>query len=253
MTPAELLEIARRLVEDGGPEALTMDRLADAAGISRSSVYRLAGSRDALLERLAAAGVDVGERGDVRARILAAARDVFSRQGFDAATVDAIAEAANVGSATVYRHFGDKKRLIHAFARSTSPRQAAWAAAREPSGDLAHDLLRLARAVLEHVARDQDLVRLVLLEQLRGSTFLGELASADDRTIHGLAAIMRHYSERGDLIAEDPYRLARAFQGMLVGFGLLGPLWALPGNGDPERDAELVVRLFLRGAARGAP
>ena len=52
---------------------------------------------------------------------------------------------------------------------------------------------------------------------------------------------------------EDPHRLARAFQGMLLGFGLFGTLWALPGAGDPERDAELVVHLFLRGAKRGAP
>lgn len=229
-----------------------MDRLAEAAGISRSSVYRQVGSREALLDQLAAAGVDVGERGDIRARILAAAQDVFSRQGFEAATVDAIAEAANVGSATVYRHFGDKKGLIVAFLRHNSPRAAVWAAAREPSGDLARDLLRIARAVLDRAARQQALMRLIFLERLRENPILGELAHADDRTIHGLAALMRHYSQRGDLVAEDPYRLARAFQGMLLSFGVFGSLWALPGAGDPERDAELVVRLFLRGAARGA-
>jgi AcrR family transcriptional regulator len=251
MTPAELLAIARRLIEEGGLDALTMDRLAEAAGISRSSAYRLVGGRDALLEWLAAEGVDVGERGDVRARILAAARDVFARQGLDAATVDAIAAAAGVGTATVYRHFGDKRGLIDAFVDTMTPRKTAWATARAPSGDLARDLGRLARAVLEHVATHEALVRLVLLEQLRGSTILGELSASEDRTIHGLAALMRHYIARGELVAEDPYRLARAFQGMLIGFGLFGTLWALPGTGDPERDAELVVALFLRGAQRG--
>lgn len=253
MTPSELLEIARRLIEEGGPEALTMDRLAEAAGISRSSAYRLVGSREALIEELAAAGVGVGERGDVRERILAAAREVFSRQGLEAATIEAIAEAGNVGTATVYRHFGDKKGLIAGFIHSLAPRRTAWAAAREPSGDLALDLRRLARALLDHITQNQALIRLVFLEQLRGSTILGELAGAPDRTIHAITALLRHYADRGELVDEDPYRLARGFQGMLFGFGLFGALWQLPGACDPERDAELAVELFLRGARRGAP
>lgn len=253
MNLAELLDVARRLLEEGGPAALTMERLAEAAGISRSSAYRLVGSREALLEHLAAAGVDVGERGDLRERVLRAAGGVFARHGLDAATIEAIAEAAGVGTATVYRHFGDKKGLVAAFLQGLAPRKAVWAAAREPSGDLAVDLERLARAALEQMTRNEPLMRLMLLEQLRGSQLLGELAAAPDRTIHGLAALLRHHIARGELVDEDPYRLARAFQGMVLSFGMFGALWALPGAGDPERDAKLVVDIFLRGVKRGAP
>jgi AcrR family transcriptional regulator len=230
-----------------------MDRLAEAAGISRSSAYRLAGSREALVQQLAAEGVDVDPRGDVRERVLAAARDVFARQGLDAATIDAIAEAAGVGTATVYRQFGDKKGLLQAFVQSLSVRRIIWDAAREPSGDLAVDLERLAVAALEHMQRDEALMRLVFLERLRGSTILGELAGAPDRTIHGLTALLRHYAARGELVDEDPARLARAFQGLLISYGLLGRIWGLPGDGDPERDARLCVAIFLHGAKqRGA-
>ncbi|HRI09944.1 MAG TPA: TetR/AcrR family transcriptional regulator [Nannocystaceae bacterium] len=250
--PPELLDIARRLVDEGGPEALTMERLAEAAGISRSSAYRQVGSREAPIERLAAAGVDVGERGQVRPRVLKAAAEVFSRQGFDAATIEAIAEAAGVGTATVYRHFGDKKGLVAAFLQEQSPRRAVWSAAREPSGDLAADLERLARAALEEMARNGPLMRLMLLEQLRGSDLLSELATSPDRTIHALAAIFRAHVARGALVDEDPYRLARAFQSLVLGFGLLGPLWQLPGAGDPASDARLLTELFLHGATRGA-
>lgn len=253
MNLSELLAIARRLLAEGGPDALTMDRLAEAAGISRSSAYRLVGSREALLEHLAAAGVDVGERGDVRERVLKAAGEVFARQGLDGATVEAIAETAGVGSATVYRHFGDKKGLVAAFMQELGPRKLVWAAAREPSGDLAVDLERLARAVLESMAAHGPLMRLMILERLRGNSMLGELATAPDRSVHGLATLLRHHIARGELIDEDPYRLARAFQGMVFAFGVFGPLWALPGAGDPERDAALIVRTFLHGVTRGAP
>jgi hypothetical protein len=103
--------------------------------------------------------------------------------------------------------------------------------------------------VLAHIRREEPLVRLVFIERLRGSDVLGELADAPDRTIHGIAALLRHYA--GELVDEDPYRLARAFQGMLLGFGLFGVVGDMTGDGDPERDAALVVRLFLRGAKRG--
>lgn len=251
MDPAELFEIARRLVEEAGPEALTMDRLAEAAGISRSTAYRLVGSREALVQRLAAAGVDIGERGDARERVLAGAREVFSRHGLEAATIDAIAEAAGVGTATIYRQFGDKPGLVAAFIENLGPRKLVWASAREPSGDLAADLERLACSVLQHMARNHDIMRLFLIEQLRGNSLLGDLASAPDRSVHGLAMLFRHYA--CELVDEDPYRLARAFQGLMAGFGLFGALFALPAVGDPERDSKLCVDLFLRGARRGTP
>ncbi|MDC0719056.1 TetR/AcrR family transcriptional regulator [Nannocystis bainbridge] len=253
VTLPELLEVARRLLDEAGPEALTMDRLAEAAGISRSSAYRLVGSREALVQQLAAAGVDAPTRGDAREKVLAAARDVFARQGLEGATIEAIAEAAGVGTATVYRQFGDKKNLLREFGRSMHIRQVVWSTAREPSGDLALDLERMALAALQQMRGDQALMRLILVERLRGSSTLGELADAPERSIHGLAALMRRYVESGHLVDDDPYRLARAFQGMLLGFGILDGLWGLPGDGDPERDARTIVAFFLHGVKRGAP
>lgn len=253
MNREDLLTIARRLVEGGGLEALTMDRLAEAAGISRSSAYRLVGNREALVDELAATGAPVGERGDVRARVLAAAREVFSRQGFDAATVEAIAETAEVGTATVYRHFGDKKGLVGAVLADLAPRRAVWATAREPSGDLTADLRRIAQAVLGAVADNPTFIRLMMLEKIRGSSLMGELAASPERTIHALVALLNHYIARGEIVDEDPFRLAQAFQGLLFGFGMLPTLWGLPRDPHPERDAQLVVDVFLRGVARGAP
>lgn len=253
MNLQEVLEIARRLVESAGVDGLTMEALAEAAGISRSSAYRLVGSREALLDQLAAIGVDVGARGDVRARVLEAATGVFARHGLDGATMEAIAEAAGVGTATVYRHFGDKKGLLSAYLATLGPRHAMRAAVRELSSDLRADLERLARTALEQMTRNEPLMRLMMLEQLRGSTLLSELASSPDRTIHGLATLFRHHIARGGIVDEDPYRLARAFQGMVMSFGLFGAVWALPGDVDPERDARFVVDIFLRGVQRGAP
>ncbi len=49
-----------------------------------------------------------------RERILKAAKKVIAKKGFEAATVDEIAELAGVGKGTIYRRVGDKKQLLHA-------------------------------------------------------------------------------------------------------------------------------------------
>ncbi len=45
-------------------------------------------------------------------RVQAAALDLFEKRGFDAVTVEDIAQAAKVGPATVYRNFGAKERVV---------------------------------------------------------------------------------------------------------------------------------------------
>jgi AcrR family transcriptional regulator len=51
-------------------------------------------------------------RAETRARLLAAAADLFAAQGVDAVSVDAVAEAAGRTSGAVYDHFGSKQGLL---------------------------------------------------------------------------------------------------------------------------------------------
>ncbi|MGH9206548.1 MAG: helix-turn-helix domain-containing protein, partial [Acidimicrobiales bacterium] len=47
-------------------------------------------------------------KAETRARLLAAAADLFAGQGIEAVSVDAVAEAAGRTSGAVYAHFGSK-------------------------------------------------------------------------------------------------------------------------------------------------
>lgn len=51
----------------------------------------------------------------VRERILAVAIDLFSRRGLDAATVEEVAEAADIGKGTIYNYFPTKEAIVVAF------------------------------------------------------------------------------------------------------------------------------------------
>lgn len=53
-----------------------------------------------------------GRTGRTRGRLLAAALDLFARQGYNETTVAQIAAAAGVTEMTFYRHFGSKDQLL---------------------------------------------------------------------------------------------------------------------------------------------
>jgi AcrR family transcriptional regulator len=248
--PETIADAAARLVALHGPDGFTMDDLAREAGLSRATLYRQAGSREAVLAALAERGVEVGERVDVRARILAACRVVFTRAGFDAATLEDIAREAGVGPATVYRQFGDKAGLISAFAGQIGPRRALQEVAR-PTGDLRTDLERVATTVIRYAAEDVDLLKLALLERLREGPWAAFLTDSPLRALPMLIQLLEPYAARGALGANDPRRMAQAFAGMLFAFFARPVLEGGPVP-DPEETARFITHVFLDGLASTA-
>src|ERR1700682_3553727 len=62
-----------------------------------------------------------------RARILAAAGELFYRHGIRAVGVEAIAEAAGTNKMTLYRHFASKDELVAEYLRqSAKVADACW-------------------------------------------------------------------------------------------------------------------------------
>src|SRR3954470_20280601 len=104
MMSQELSSAARRLLKKQG--AFSMQDLPREAGTSRASLYRQVRNRESVLRELQI------ELPDTQELILVAARKVFARAGFDAATLEDIAAEAEVSPATVYRQFQDKHGLI---------------------------------------------------------------------------------------------------------------------------------------------
>lgn len=66
-------------------------------------------------------------RGRKFEQVLEGARVIFLRDGFEAASVDAIAQQAGVSKATLYSYFPDKKLLFLEASRTECARQAAEA------------------------------------------------------------------------------------------------------------------------------
>src|SRR5438445_10487759 len=60
-----------------------------------------------------------------RARILAAAADLFYRHGIKAVGVDSIAETAGTNKMTLYRHFDSKDELVAEYLRCLAAKSTA--------------------------------------------------------------------------------------------------------------------------------
>jgi len=250
--PPQVLKAATRIVSDQGPDGLTMARLARATGLSRATLYRQSGGREAVLDALAAAGADVGDRTDTRARILLGAREVFGRVGFEAAAIEDIAMTAKVGVATVYRYFGDKDGLVAAFLDELAPRRAVREARGTLSADVRRDLERLAERMLVGMRDDAALVRLLILETLRGGQLLPRVrAKSPTRMVTAVASILREHCAAGRLRDVDPRLLAQAFGGMVLAFGVVAPILRGEPASDPAETARALTDLFLVGALPG--
>ena len=85
-------------------------------------------------------------RAVTKAKLLQAALELFAARGYNATTVDAIAEAAGVSAGLLYHHFTSKPAVLQAiFEQSLADVQATFAAADRES-DPSHRLPALLRS-----------------------------------------------------------------------------------------------------------
>ena len=112
-------------------------------------------------------------------RIKRAARTLFGRLGFERTTIRQIAEAADVGTGTVFLYAEKKEDLLVLIFREEVGRAVERAFATMPSRPLLEQILHVFDAMIAHHERNQGLARV----------FVKELPFVDDSR-HGVAELM---------------------------------------------------------------
>jgi AcrR family transcriptional regulator len=145
-------------------------------------------------------------RADTRERLLAAAAQLFADHGFDAVSVDAVAEAAGRTSGAVYDHFGSKQGLLLALLDQWEQALVTVMAA---EFELAAGVSDRLRAVATNLITDpsEETRRLLLLEREL------ELRAARDPEV---ATVLRQRA------AEAHARMARGFAAWIAN-GIIEP------------------------------
>ena len=152
-----------------------------------------------------------------RERLVVAAVDLFTEQGYDATTVAQIAERAGVTKSTFFRHFPDKRELLVAGQETLS---------------------RLLAEGIAEAPRDASPLEAVAAGLERASTAMSPIARELAPRLKAAVAASAELRERDAL---KTVSLAAAMTTALVARGVPGPTAALAG--------ELGVLAFKRGHA----
>lgn len=193
-------------------------------------------------------------------QLLAGAREVFLADGFEAASVDAIARKAGVSKATVYSYFPDKRALFAAVVETECRRQAVTIVdAYADTGDVHASLLAMARAYIGFITSPfaQAIYRVVVAESPRfpdlGRTFY---ESGPQLGAERLKAFLAHANAEGTLAVADLELAAHQFIALCRAerfdqclFGIASP----PDAAEIERLAAGAVTTFLARYARDGP
>jgi TetR/AcrR family transcriptional regulator, cholesterol catabolism regulator len=137
---------------------------------------------------------------DVTRRIRRAALELFHEKGYDATTVEEIAERADVAKGTFFNHFPRKDALLLALGEEVLDRieeqlgpVAAW------EGAVDHQVLRFFLAISELAGRDRDLTRVMLIENMRNCWMQADPDPVELRFQEALRTILARAAERGEL------------------------------------------------------
>ncbi|WP_016952951.1 TetR/AcrR family transcriptional regulator [Anabaena sp. PCC 7108] len=185
-----------------------------------------------------------------RDRLLKAAIEVFSTEGYVGATTREIARLADVSEVTLFRHFQSKEQLLRAVAQHITAlltevltHQAEW------THDLYRDLLHYAQLYDEMLEENQSLFRMFIGEAQRHPTEAVEVLQQSFLPLREkLIAYLDTCIEKGSVRPDVDLPLAvDQFTGILLS-GMIRRYVSLVERGySREQYIESCVDLFVRG------
>jgi len=123
----------------------------------------------------AAEGRRERKKREQRARIYETARQLFLANGFEATTVEQIAEAADIAQTTFFNYFQNKTELLREMTSEVSDRLEAMLAEQLAKPGTAQErIMRFVHDVVRRIDQAENLTRDILLELVRTSSRPGE-------------------------------------------------------------------------------
>ena len=186
---------------------------------------------------------------DTRQRILLAAAQVFSENGYARATTRALAAAAGVNEVTLFRHFGNKENLFAAVIEQFGSPAIRTAMEAQLTGNTVRDLHTIGVQLLHLLLERQDALRLMLCESAHFPEVRQVMAQNPRQIRHMLASYLTRQMEQGRFRPAHPEVAAQAFSGMLFAYaiaqGLLGD--AIEPKVGTEELVDQFVDIFMNG------
>jgi AcrR family transcriptional regulator len=183
---------------------------------------------------------------ETRGRILAAARELFERNGTRGTTTREVAELAGVNEATLFRHFGSKRALLDAMREhACGLEQFRSVIDSLPGDDLVAELRTIAYHIVDHMMVKRRMMCVSLGEDAVGTDDVPEWRGPSEIRAR-LAAYFATKAEAG-LVRTEPSLAARYFMGILFSYVIGRKLWD---SAVPDRATiDGIVDLFVNGVS----
>ncbi len=178
-----------------------------------------------------------------RARILAAAREIYSRAGTKGTTTREVADLAGVNEATVFRHFGNKKALLAVMMeQSSNVEEFRDVLAHVPAG-LQPALQHLGIAIVKKMHEKRAMIAISAAEDAQGAA--SDCAwRGPSAMVQELANFLQPYIDAGTMRGDAVFN-ARCYMGILYSYVMAKKLW---GFDSPDTTVVAAcVDLFLNG------
>lgn len=189
---------------------------------------------------------------ETRDRLLKAAIEVFSTEGYVGATTREIARAADVSEVTLFRHFQSKEQLLSAVAQYiTALRNEAFTHQDEWTYDLRRDLLHYAKLHDDMLEEYEALFRMFIGEAQRHPIEAVEVLQQSFLPLREqLIVYLQTCVERGGVRSDVDVRLAvDQLTGMLLSGMIRRHVSSVKRGYNRKQYIEGCVDLFVRGVS----
>lgn len=187
-----------------------------------------------------------------KARILEVAREHFESNGFEAASIRDIADAAGVASGTVLLHFADKASLLHAALHDDLEAAISLSLSEPSDGPLLQRLRAVVRPFYAYYEARPRLSRVLLRESLLAeSPWKERFGEQAQRVIRHVTGLIEQAKSSGELDpGVQPELMATAFASFYY-FVLIG--WVQQGVEAPMPVFEALMAQHLAGCSSSPP
>jgi AcrR family transcriptional regulator len=188
---------------------------------------------------------------DTRDRITQAALGVFSTKGYAGATTREIAETAGVNEVTLFRHFGNKAKLLVAVVENYSAIPVIIDTLKNDlSGDYRQDLKTIAMHILELWEQRKQLIMFMMMESQHHPQEVKMLTHVPRKVREYLSEYLQELSRRGIVKPLNFTASAQAFISGLFAYFLTAKLFGADFHPYSTEDyVDNFVEIFVSGTA----
>ena len=183
---------------------------------------------------------------ETRKKILRSAINLFAKRGFNATTVDAIAESADIGKGTFFNYFENKESILLEYQKMRMGRVGAFVTESINSDEpLIPHIYKLAVAMTIEYRKSPALVRSLIIAISSNDAIRARLAKGQILGREMLAEFIKKRQRFGEIRSDlSAKEIVHSLQRMLLGTIVL---WSLAPERTLNEELRDTVEIFVNG------